>query len=94
MTNIIGCLIQQHQNGNNIHLNIYAKVEKPKRKCTQVNTIEYDVESCEVMKTIGNCTYVRLKILEILTNHSRNVDTVYKCVTKLKRFKYYAISSM
>ena len=31
-------------NGNNIQLNMYAKVEIPKHKLTQVNTIEYDVK--------------------------------------------------
>ena len=39
-------------NGNNLHLNIYAKVGKPERKCTHVNNIEYHVKSFQVVTTI------------------------------------------
>ena len=53
-----------NNNGINLHLNMYAKVEIPERKLTQVNTIEYDVKSCQVILTIVNFTYVRLKGLE------------------------------
>ena len=42
--------------GNYIHLNMYAKVVKPERKFTEVNTIENDVKSYQVIKTIVNCT--------------------------------------
>ena len=31
-------------NGNNLHLNMYATVGKPNRKFTWVNNIEYDVK--------------------------------------------------
>ena len=37
---------------------MYAKVEIPDQKLKWVNTIEYDVKSCQVIKTIVNFTYV------------------------------------
>ena len=45
-------------NGNIIHLNMCAKVERPKRKLTKENTIEYEVKLCQVMTTEVNYTYV------------------------------------
>ena len=53
-----------NNNGNNLHLNMYAKVEIPERKLTQVNTIEYDMKSYRFKTAIVNFTYVRLKGLE------------------------------
>ena len=44
---------------------MYAKVERPEQKLTQVNTIEYDVKVHQAKKTIVICTYVRLKGLKI-----------------------------
>ena len=46
------------------------------------------------MKTMVNCTYVRLKILKILTAHRRDIDIVNKYVMQLQYFKSDAISSM
>ena len=63
---------------------MYAKVGKPKRKLTQLSSIEYNLKSCQVKTTIGNCTDVWLKMLKILTTHRRDVDTVNQYVKQLK----------
>ena len=81
-------------NVNNLHINMYVKVERPEWKLTQVNTIEYDAKSCQVMRTIVNFTWVQQNILKIITSHRRDVDTVNKYVTQLQYFKYDVISSM
>ena len=56
-------------NRNNIHLNMYAKVEIPDRKFTQVDTIECDVKSFQVITAKLNCTDVQLNVFKILTAH-------------------------
>ena len=56
-------------NINNLHLNMYAKVETPERKLTQENIIQYDKKQHQVKMTIESCTYVQLKGLKILTSH-------------------------
>ena len=66
---------------------MYAKVGKPKRKLTQLNTIDYEVKLCKVVTTIVNCTYVQLKIVKILTSHRRDDDTVNGYVTQLQYVK-------
>ena len=66
---------------------MYAKVGKPDHKLTEVNNIKYDVKSCQVMTAIVNFTYVRLKILKLLTANRRDVDTVNGYVTQLQYFK-------
>ena len=66
---------------------MYAKIGKPERRLTEVNTLDHDVKSCQVMRTIGNCSDIRLKILKILTTHKRDVDTVNKYVAHLQYFK-------
>ena len=53
-----------NNNGNNLNLNMYARVEIPERKLTEVNNIEYDVKSCQFIMIIVNCTDVQLKRLE------------------------------
>ena len=58
-------------NANNVHLNIYDKVERPEQKFTGVNTIEYDIKQYQVKNNIVNYTYVQLKILKIPTTHRR-----------------------
>ena len=58
---------------NNLHINMYAKVDIHKRKLTQINTIKYDVKSYEVKMTILNFTYVQLKGLKILPTHRRDI---------------------
>ena len=70
------------------------RLVKPDHKLIQVNTIYYDVKSCQVITTIVNCTQVRLEILKILTSHIRDVDTVNRYVTQLQNFKERVISSM
>ena len=45
-------------NGNNLHLNMNAKVGKHEQELTWVNTIEYDAKSFQAMKTMVNCTYL------------------------------------
>ena len=40
-------------NGNNLQLNIYAKVERPERKLIQVNTIEYVVKYYQLKPAIS-----------------------------------------
>ena len=72
-----------NNNGNNLHLNMYAKVERPEQKLTQVKTKEHDVKSYQVMMNIVKFTDVRLKILKILITHRRDVDTVNEYVTQL-----------
>ena len=48
-------------NGNNLHLNMYAKVVKPHQKLISLNTIEYDLKSFQFMTNIVNYTDVQLK---------------------------------
>ena len=69
--------------GNNTHLNMYANDERTDQKLTQVNTIDHDVKSRQVMTTIVNCTDVQLKILRTMAAHRRDVDTVNQYLTKL-----------
>ena len=45
--------------GSNLHLNMYYKVEGPRRKLTQVNTIEYDFKSFQIIMNEVNFTYVQ-----------------------------------
>ena len=49
------------KNGDNLHLNMYAKVGKPKRILTKINHIYYDVESYQGMPDIVDFTDVGLK---------------------------------
>ena len=68
-------------NINNLHLKMYAKVEIPDLKLTQVNTIEYDTKSQQVKTTIINCTDAKLKGLRILTANRREFGISDKYVT-------------
>ena len=70
-------------NDNNLHLKIYGKVERPKQKLTQVNTIKYDLNLFKGMITIVSCTDIQIKILKILTTHRRYVDIVNEYVTQI-----------
>ena len=63
---------------------MYAQFGKPERKLTSVNTIEYDMKSCQVMTTIVNCTDAQIKILKILTPHKVDVDTVNEYATRIQ----------
>ena len=58
--------------GNNLHLKLYAKDERPKQKSTLVNTIKYDMKAYQVNANIVNYTDILLKGLEMITyNRSR-----------------------
>ena len=70
-------------NGNNLYIKIYTKVEIPERKWTQVSTIEYYLKQYQVIENIVNFTDVQLKGLEILTYHIRDVDIANKYATQL-----------
>ena len=63
---------------------MYAKVGKLKRILKEINTIEYDMKSCQVMTTIVNCTDAQIKILKILTPHKVDVDTVNEYATRIQ----------
>ena len=52
------CLIN---NGNNSHLKQVLQGQKTRAENYRVNTIYYDVKSCQIKKTIVNCTEVRSK---------------------------------
>ena len=73
---------------------MYARVETTERKFTSVNSIEYDMKLCQIMKNILNCTDVQLKGLKIITTYRRNVDIAYTYVVQLYYFKEDAISEM
>ena len=68
---------------NNLHLQIFANVQIPERKLTQVNNVEYDVKLFQVITTIIKCTYIKLKGLKLLTTHKRNFGIADKYMTKL-----------
>ena len=70
-------------NVNNIHLKMYDKVEIPKQKLIQVNTIYYDMKQYQFKTNMVNFTYVQLKIFKILTVHRIYVGIADKYVTKL-----------
>ena len=70
MKTLIFCL---RNKGNNLNLNIYAKVERPKRKLTKINTIEYVIKTYQVKITKVNFTDVWLKGLKIFTTHRTDV---------------------
>ena len=74
-------------NGNNLHLNMYAKVGKPERKLIWVNTIDYDAKIFQAMKTMLNFIDKRLKRFKILTAHRIDVDKFNEYVTQLQYFK-------
>ena len=47
------------------------------------NNIAYDTKSCQVKKTVVNCTEVQLKIFKISTAHRIDVGMAIKYVTQL-----------
>ena len=69
--------------GNHIHLYMHAKVERPDQKFTEINTIVYDIKYNQLKMTIEKCTYIRQKILKILTNQKRDIGIDNKYVTQL-----------
>ena len=70
-------------NWNDLHLNMYAKVEGTERTLTWANTIEYDFKSFQIITNILNCTDVQIKGLKILTAHRRDVDISNKYVMQI-----------
>ena len=76
-------MLWSRNQGNNLHLNMYAKVEMHGRKLTEVNNIEYYLKSCQVITDKVNCIYVQLKGLKILTAHRIDVYISNKYVTQL-----------
>ena len=73
-------------NENSLHLKHVRQGQKPERKLTQVNTIQYDMKSHQVKMTIENCTDLRLKGLKISTTNRRDVGIANKYVTQLENF--------
>ena len=62
---------------------MYAKVERPERKLTGVNTIGYDMKLLQVKITMVKFTDVQLKRFRITTTQIRDVGISDKYVTEL-----------